>query len=344
MPLKILGKAPKGERLERIQQSPNYADGKFANKTFTPPLTEGYTFRKVFYKAIVKQNPEKKPKTNIPTIKTHLKSIASENDILVWFGHSSYYFQVNGVKFLVDPVLSNNVSPIPRTSRSFIGTNTYSHNDIPEIDYLLLTHDHYDHLDYHTIKKIKPKIKNVVCGLGVGSHLEHWRYNPNIISENDWHDSLELTKNLKLHILPARHFSGRTFKRNTTLWVSFLLETPTQKIYIGGDSGYDTHFKEIGQQFGTIDLAILENGQYNDAWSYIHCFPQETLQAGKDLNAKRIMPVHNSKFALSSHAWHEPLKEIVRLNTDNQNLLTPQIGEIIHLDDTTQTFKQWWNT
>lgn len=342
MLLKALGKAPRGKRLERIQQSPNYANGKFANQIVTPQLTEGYTFRKVLHKAITDRNPDKKPKATIPTIKTDLKNSAIENDCLVWFGHSSYFLQINGVRFLIDPVLSGNASPIPRTTRSFDGTTIYSHNDILEIDYLLLTHDHYDHLDYPTVKKIRPKIKNIVCGLGVGSHLEYWGYNPTIISEHDWYDNLELMTNIKLHVLPARHFSGRTFKRNNTLWVSFLLETPNQKIYLGGDSGYDGHFKEIGQKFGTIDLAILEDGQYNDAWRYIHCFPQETLQAGKDLNAKRIMPVHNSKFALSSHAWYEPINEIVRLNTDNQHLVTPQIGEVVRLDDPTQIFKQWW--
>lgn len=342
MLLTRLGKAPGGERLKRIQLSVNFVEGKFVNKTFTPQLSEGFTFWEVLYKCLLKRNPEARPKVSLPAIKTDLKDLSIEKDVLIWFGHSSYYFQVNGVRFLVDPVLSQKVAPFGLSLHPFPGTDIYSADDVPEIDYLLLSHDHYDHLNYPTIKQLRPKVKHVICGLGVGSHLEYWGYNPGIITEKDWYGSLDLTNNLRLHILPARHFSGRTFKRNCTLWVSFLLETPNQKFFLGGDSGYGVHFKEIGQQFSPIDLAILENGQYHQAWRYIHCFPAETLQAGKDLNARRIMPVHNSKFVLSNHAWYEPMEEISRLNNGQQHLITPQIGEVVNLHDTAQIFGQWW--
>src|SRR5690606_14850131 len=142
---------------------------------------------------------------------------------------------------------------------------------------------------------------------------------------------------------PARHFSGRGLSRNQTLWVSYVLQTPSLNIYLGGDSGYDGHYNEIGSKFGPFDLAVLENGQYNKAWPYIHEMPEEVLKAAKDLQAKRILPVHSSKFALSNHPWFEPLTKLTELNAVAKvNLITPMIGEVVHLSDPDQQFGRWW--
>ena len=343
MNLPKFGKAPSGERLERIKQSSHYREGAFVNNTFTPSVTEGHSFFGVFYDFLFRKNSELAPKEPIPSVATDLHQLPADADLLVWFGHSSYYMQVDGVKFLVDPVFSGNVSPSPTAVSAFRGSDTYSVADMPEVDYLLISHDHYDHLDYETVKELKGKVKYVVCGLGVGSHLEHWGYPVDRIIEKDWDESLDLGNGMTIHTLTARHFSGRTFKRNNTLWLSFLLETPTRKFFLGGDGGYDNHFAEIGERFGPIDLAILENGQYNIAWHAIHCLPQETLKAAKELHAKRMMPVHSSKFALGFHAWYEPLSEVSRLNQEYRiPLVTPMIGEVVNLNDTTQTFTKWW--
>ncbi|MGZ8538117.1 MAG: MBL fold metallo-hydrolase, partial [Flavisolibacter sp.] len=142
----------------------------------------------------------------------------------------------------------------------------------------------------------------------------------------------------------ARHFSGRGLTgRNKSLWCSFLLQSPSMKIYIGGDSGYDKHFAEIGNQFGPIDLAILENGQYDHKWKYIHMFPEELLQAAMDLKSKRVFPVHSGKFAMSNHAWDEPLIKVTELNQSAKlNLITPMIGEVVRLKDNHQKFSEWW--
>ncbi|MFT3740295.1 MAG: MBL fold metallo-hydrolase [Breznakibacter sp.] len=337
------GKAPSGQRLEKIKQSPNYKNGAFVNQTFTPSLTEGYSFTKIFYDFLFKRNPDMEPRSALPSVRTDLRALPSHQDILVWFGHSSYFMQVHGLKLLVDPVFSGNASPIPGSTKAFAGTDVYTVDDFPDIDYLIISHDHYDHLDYRTVKKLRPKIRKVICGLGVGSHLERWGFPAEMIEEKDWNETIPLADSVKIHTLTARHFSGRTFRRNNTLWLSFLLETPTQKIYLGGDGGFDTHFREIGKQFGPIDLAILENGQYNLAWHAIHCLPEETLQAAKDLNAKRLMPVHSSKFALGMHGWKEPLSELTRLNKNyGLPLVTPLIGQIVHLADTAQVFNEWW--
>ena len=337
------GLAASGERLERMKKSKNYRDGAFTNLSHTPSLTEGYSMTGVMFDFLFKKNPRQKPLQAIPHVKTDLKNIPADSNVVIWFGHSSYYMQVNGLKILVDPVFSGNASPIPGTTKAFEGTNSYGVKDLPAIDYLLISHDHYDHLDYLTIKELKGKVKEVVCGLGVGAYFEQWGYKPESINEKDWNETITVTSDIKIHTLTARHFSGRTFKRNNTLWLAYLLETPQQKIFIGGDGDYDGHFAEIGKRFGTIDLAILENGQYNKAWHAIHCLPEEVVKAAKDLNAKRVMPVHSAKFSLAQHSWDEPLNEVSRLSRMNDiPLVTPIIGEVVWMDDQRQVFREWW--
>ena len=339
----VFGKNPTGKRLERIKNSPNYKNGQFQNLSATPPFAENASMGGIIYEKFFKNFPDLKPKSQIPSIKTDLHHLDLKKNELVWFGHSSYYLQADGLRFLIDPVFSENASPVLNTLKAFSGSNIYTVADLPEIDYLLITHDHYDHLDRQTIKALKSKVKHVICGLGVGSHLEYWGYDPKIIIEKDWYDSIEINKDVHIFIEPARHFSGRGFVRNQTLWVSYVLQTPTMNIYLGGDSGYDSHYAEIGNKYGPFNLAVLENGQYNKDWPYIHETPEEVLKAAKDLHAKRILPVHSSKFALSNHPWYEPLARLTKLNASiNLNLITPIIGEVVHLEDTNQKFERWW--
>lgn len=338
-----LGKSPSGKRLQRIQNSPNFRDGAFQNINETPQLAEGYNFGKVMFDFFFRKPKNIKPPQPIPFVKTDLKSLPLEIDLLVWFGHSSYYLQLNGKRFLIDPVFSKSASPIPQTNKPFEGSNDYSAEDLPEIDYLLISHDHYDHLDYETIKKLKPKVKQIITGLGVGAHFEAWGYASEMIHELDWNESLNLENDISLNTTSARHFSGRGFRRNQTLWLSFILKTENFNLFLGGDSGYDTHFKEIGENFGPFDLAILENGQYNLAWHYIHMLPEEVLQAANDLQAKQLFPVHSSKFALALHPWNEPLKRISEFNKAiNLPLVTPRIGDVVLLNKTTKQYSQWW--
>lgn len=341
--IKTFGKKAAGDRLKRIKNSPNYREGAFQNINKTPQLAEGYNFGKVLFGFFFRKPKGIKPPKPIPFLKTDLKTLPLETDLLVWFGHSSYYLQFSGKRFLIDPVFSNSASPIPKTNKPFKGSNQYSAEDIPEIDYLLISHDHYDHLDYETIKKIKPKVKQIITGLGVGAHFEAWGFSSELIRELDWNEALELDNDISLNTTSARHFSGRGFKRNQTLWLSFILQTENNNLFLGGDSGYDTHFKEIGDKFGPFDLAILENGQYNLAWHYIHMLPEEVLQAAQDLRAKQLFPVHSSKFALALHTWDEPLKKINEFNASiNIPLVTPKIGEIVYIGNISQKYTEWW--
>ncbi|HEY2721058.1 MAG TPA: MBL fold metallo-hydrolase [Chitinophagaceae bacterium] len=337
------GKHPVGERLERVKKSPYYRDGSFKNVTPTPQLTEGVTYYKAFKDFFFGKKIRIIPNGQIPSVKTNLLNLDIHKDVLVWFGHSSYFIQIDEKRILVDPVFCGHASPFSFSVKAFKGTDIYTTEEIPSIDYLFITHDHWDHLDEKTIKKIKPKIKTAICSLGTGEHLEYWGYDKSKIIELDWNENVVLDKDFKVNATAARHFSGRTFIRNKALWTSFVLQTPTMKIFLGGDSGYDVHFAEIGKTFDFFDLAILENGQYDWKWKYIHSSPEEVLKAAKDLNAKRIFPVHNSKFALASHPWDEPLEKITTYNkTENLNLITPMIGEQVNLKDNTQIFTEWW--
>ncbi|WP_245532631.1 MBL fold metallo-hydrolase [Bernardetia litoralis] len=339
------GKLPSGERLERIKKSPNYRDGAFQNIHHTLELSEEASYYSILKEFIFGDKSRVSPTDKIPSTKIDLHSLDKNENILVWFGHSSYFMQIDGKTILVDPVLSGYASPFSFSVKAFNGTDAYTTNDIPEIDYLFISHDHWDHLDYETLLKLKPKIKTIFCGLGVGAHFEHWGFDLNKIHEEDWNTKIKLDDNFEVHTVPARHFSGRGFKRNQALWTSFVLKTPTMQIYIGGDSGYDTHFKEIGDKFGSFDLVILENGQYDKSWKYIHMMPKEVLKAAKNLNAKSLFPVHSSKFALANHPWNEPLTKVTNLNQNLETpflVVTPIIGQKVEIKNLNQSFENWW--
>lgn len=331
-----------GEKRKKIEQSPNYREGRFQNLHHTPNLVEGASYSRVMWDFFFAKDARNKPSYTLPSKKTDLLTLDPAKDILVWFGHSSYFIQVNGKKILVDPVLSGYASPVSFTTKSYKGTDGYSVDDIPAIDYLFITHDHWDHLDYATVSALQPRVKHVITGLGTGAHLERWGYDPQQISEKDWYEELALDTGFTVRALPARHFSGRGFTRDQSLWTSFALKTPGMHIYIGGDSGYDTHFAEIGEKYGPFDLAILECGQYNLYWKYIHLMPEEVITAARELRAGKVLPVHWAKFSLGIHAWDEPIKRVMdEARRQEQPILHPMIGEEVLLKEN-QVFQKWW--
>ncbi|MBC7774764.1 MAG: MBL fold metallo-hydrolase [Phycisphaerae bacterium] len=337
------GKTPSGERFERAKKSPNFRDGKFQNLSHTPDLTEGVGYFEVIRKFLFAEKERTKPTSPFPTVKTDLHTLHQDENVLVWFGHSSYFMQIDGKRMLVDPVLSGAASPFRFTTPSFKGTDVYTAADIPEIDFLFISHDHWDHLDHQTILLLKPKIGQVICGLGTGAHCERWGYDASKIIEKDWNETIPLGEGFVVHTTSARHFSGRSFVRNKALWTSFVLQTPSKRIFMGGDSGYGTHFADIGKAHGPFDLAILECGQYDKNWKYIHMMPEEVPQAAQDLRAKRLLPVHWAKFEIANHPWDDP---IIRVAAASKSLgipfLHPMIGEKSDLDSETQVFSEWW--
>ena len=324
--IKPFGQVPTGERRKRMEKSPNFRNGKFWNIEVTPMMINDE-----LTKSSKSDMKNRRPMSPIQVQKTDLKHLDTSENLFVWFGHSSYLMQLDGKRFLVDPVFIQS-SPIPFINRPFAGTDVYKPDDMPDIDYLIITHDHWDHLDYKSVTALRERVGKVVCGLGVGAHFERWGYSKEAIVELDWNESFSLEDGFDIHCLTSRHFSGRGIDRNLTLWMSALLQTPSMNVYIGGDGGYGIHFAEIGQRFPNIDLAILENGQYNMRWRYIHTMPDMLPKVAKDLNPQTIITVHHSKYALSVHPWTEPIENAKKLRDDySMNVLIPSIGEVVVL-------------
>lgn len=341
MSLKITGRNPSGAHLEALKRSPNYKKTGFENSSETPMTLQDSSYYELLRKYF-KKNPGAKPASVLPSVKTDLKNLQTGNPVIIWFGHSSYFIRIQNKNLLVDPVFSGNAAPVSFMVKSFEGSDIYTPDDFPGIDYLVLTHDHYDHLDYKTIKKLEPKVKGIFCSLGMASHLIYWGFDKKIITEMDWWQTNKLDSGMSLTAAPARHFSGRGIKRFKTLWSSFILKTSSYNLYLGGDSGYDSHFKEIGEKYGPFDIAILESGQYNTAWPLIHMMPEETVQAAADLKARVLLPVHWGKFTLAMHAWNEPVKRILKKAKQlNIKVTTPMIGEPVILGESYPT-GHWW--
>ncbi len=329
---------------ERIAKSPHYYNGMFQNEEPTPQFTgnvppntpikgkrrDGGSFRMI-WRFLMDRDSVRIPKMPIEAVKTDLKALPTDEDWIVWFGHSSYLFCLDGKRFLVDPVLKPEF-PASLMIKPFAGTDIYRPEDLPEIDVLIVTHEHWDHMDYATLRDIRHKVKTVICPLGIADYLRYWKYCDEQIIEMDWKESEALkikNEKLKITCLPSRHFSNRLLgKRNQTLWASFMVEAGERKVYIGGDGGYDKRFKAIREQFGTIDLAFLENGQYNDNWRYIHTTPEGLEQAMLDLQAEQVFTVHHDKFALAMHPWQEPEQNARRIAEKHRiRLLDARIGE-----------------
>lgn len=329
------GQLPKGERLARIEKSPYYKNGQFQNLHPVPASPDSLkgNFLGNLWKFVFAKTPGIKPPMPIKAVKTDLHRLAPDLNCLVWFGHSSYLIQNEGKRFLIDPVFCQ-ASPVRFANKAFPGSEIYKPEDMPGIDYLVISHDHWDHLDYHTVKALKDRIGKVICPLGVGQHFERWGFAPEQLIELEWYEEAVLDSGWRVHCRPTRHFSGRSLRRNPTHWASFLLECPSRKIYIAGDGGYDTHFAEIGKEFAPIDWAIMENGQYNKAWKYIHLMPEFMSRAAKETDASHILTVHHSKYALARHPWDEPLSNARKMKErDSLPVVIPQIGEVVLLED-----------
>jgi L-ascorbate metabolism protein UlaG (beta-lactamase superfamily) len=336
---KFLGKKPGGKLLQKILRSPNYKDGRFQNIEITKMGLENESSFGMIVE-LMKKSKLARPSKALPTIKTDLTNLKPES--LVWFGHSSYLIRSQGINILVDPVFFN-AGPFSFFGKPFIGTNIYKTDDLPRIDLLILTHDHYDHFDYKTVSKIKNKTKRIITSLGVSSHLKYWGFDSEIITELDWNKTITISDKINITSTSGRHFSGRLFTRNQTLWNSYVLQLDQLKIFLGGDSGYGKHFVEIGKTHGPFDLAILECGQYGKYWPSIHMFPEQTAKAAQELGAKTLMPVHWGKFVLSVHAWNEPVKRVMGAGQKiGQKIITPKIGENC-LFESEGILDTWWD-
>lgn len=338
------GRAPEGARLAAIKNSPNYVDGEFRYQIATPVFTEDKSFATVLMENLGSPGERPRPVGDIPVVKADFRSLDVHEDMVMWLGHSSFYVQLAGQSILIDPVFSEVASPIPFVNRAFAGTTAFSATDMPPIDHLLISHDHWDHLDYPSVTNLRPKVGQVVSGLGMGAYFQEWGFEPTRIVEGDWFDSVSLSDKVTLHFIPARHYSGRALTRNRTLWVGFVLETAHRRLLFSGDSGYGPHFAEIGKRFDGFDLVALDHGQYDSRWAYIHMTPEEAATAAEELGADALMPTHVGRFTLARHAWDEPLQRITVASKNRPyRLVTPKIGEAVNLSGRgSRTFPSWW--
>ena len=340
------GRLPQGDRLARIQASPHYINGKFQNLVPVQVMSDdsGENRFVATAKFLFGDKSALSPQEPMLSHKTDLKKLDIKQDLVVWMGHSTFYMQLGGRRILIDPVFSSYASPVFFINKAFSGSNIYTAADMPDIDVLAISHDHWDHLDYPTVMALKDKIKNIVCPLGVGEYFEQWGFDLQILHEEDWDKEIKIAEDFSIHILPSQHFSGRFLTQNPTLWCGFAFVTPKNKVYYSGDGGYGEHFKAIGKQFGGFDLMLGENGQYNMAWHAIHLLPDETAQAAVDVRAKALLPAHGGKFALARHPWQEPYQKLTEASQGKDyQLLTPEIGEAVSIDEISlQAFGKWW--
>lgn len=335
------------EKLSIYSNSPNYSQGKFINQKDVKLDMSFADMRKTLAKYL-SPVPNTIPKTKLQVEKIDSLNLVNYHNQtrLVWFGHSTFLLQMEGNTLLLDPMFGEVPAPHP-----LLGNKRFSDGlpidieKLPKIDAVIISHDHYDHLDYGSIKKLKNKVSKFYVPLGVGIHLEEWGINPKNIIELDWWQSANF-KSLKFTCTPAQHFSGRGINdRSNTLWSSWVIQSNSERIFFSGDSGYGPHFKEIGDKFGPFDFAMMECGQYNELWSEIHMFPEETAQASLDIKAKKMMPIHWASFKLALHAWKDPIERVyIKAKELEVNLISPKIGEEIQISGNSNVDSRWWQS
>lgn len=339
--VKSVGRNPEGESLARLDTLPNYKNGGFENLA---ELSDSTVKRNKLLLLFHNSSKTTRPSVPLPWVKTDLKTLAAPAPTIVWFGHSSLLIKTGQGNILIDPVLSSHAGPLPGVAMAFKGTTHYHPKDMPPIDVLIISHDHYDHLDYNTLRKLKGRIKTAVVPLGVGSTLIYWGFDPKTIIELNWNQSVTLPGGIQVTATPAQHRSNRTYaKAYKTLWASYVIQTGQYKLFYSGDSGYGPHFKKIGQQYGPFDLALLECGQYSPNWPWTHLLFGQAAQAAVDLQASLLQPVHWAKFAESDHTWNESIKKLLPAAKKlGIHVNIPRIGEPYTLGGLPRQ-RVWWD-
>ncbi|MFY0653632.1 MAG: MBL fold metallo-hydrolase [Cyclobacteriaceae bacterium] len=338
------GKATESEK-EQYTQSGHYENGAFENQIPTSmdmSFSQTLSMMSQFFKG----GPNRAPENKLPVLAIDSLDLVTEPDSITritWFGHSAFLLEIQGQNILIDPMFGDVPAPHPLLGRSrFSDGLPIEIEQLPQIDALILSHDHYDHLDYGSIVKLKDKVKKYYMPLGVGAHFKAWGVNPEDVNELNWWDEIE-QQGLKFVCTPARHFSGRGISdRFATFWSSWSIIGDERKIFFSGDSGYGPHFKAIGEKYGPFDFAMMECGQYNKLWSNIHMMPEETAQAGADVRAQLMMPIHWGSFVLAMHTWNDPVIRVTNKAKEiGQPIVVPQIGEPIVLGEDAPE-SDWW--
>lgn len=330
---------------EAYRRSPQWDGEKFNN------LEE--TTMKVPFKAIPRLmfnqmfgRRKREPKTLIQHAPFNKEAFLedSEEAKFIWFGHSAILCRMNGKTIFIDPMLGPDAAPIaPFKIKRFNTISLDLIDELPPIDLLIMSHDHYDHLDLKSIERLAPKVETIYTALGVARHLKSWGIDASKITEFDWWEAHDY-EGIKITFTPTRHFSARGMRdRFHGLWGGWSLQNASENIWFSGDGGYGAHFEEIGERMGPFDLAFMECGQYNELWNLIHLFPYEAIDAATDAGAKLIMPVHWGSFTLSDHKWTDPVEGFVdTAENESQPYFVPRIGQMFTKSSAPNLRERWW--
>lgn len=332
------------KRNDAVRQ--NLRKGRFRNEDVMPQGTSA-TFFGVLKRFITERKIDASPEAELPVRdldQEQLRQLPNDSLFVIKLGHSSVLLKVYGEFWLLDPVLSKRASPF-----SFIGPKRFHRSPIaaanlPPIDKVLISHNHYDHLDKATIRQLKGKTRQFLVPLGVEKNLIDWGVPTTDILTFDWWQELNVGQGL-IAFTPARHFSGRGLKdSNSSLWGSWVIKTPYESLFFSGDSGYFRGFGQIGQTYGPFDLTMIETGAYDRDWPEIHMTPEQSVQANIDLQGHTMMPIHNGTFDLAFHAWYEPLERVARAADEkNVRLATPVPGDILQMRQLV-IGTRWWQS
>ena len=306
--------------------SPNYKDGIFENVEPTSLSGGDSSTWDTLGQYMVSDNC-RSPDEVLPSQKFELKDLEEGEFSVSWFGHSTVLLHTNEFSIITDPVFSTGgAGPLSLGPSPFPYEDEYTVDDLPEIDYVFISHDHYDHLDKNTVRELSDSMFYVP--LGVKFHLMEWGIDEDKIVEFDWYDETNVSDDLFAAFAPSRHFSGRGITDNSaTLWGSWVFKFYDTSIYFSGDTGYMEEFKNISAKYGPFDLAFLDAGQYNIAWEQVHMLPDQVIQAAIDLNASVSIPIHISKYELALHHWYEPMELVSTYGAEqNVTIATPMLG------------------
>lgn len=343
---KHFGASPTEEDLMHYQKSPQWSGQGFENIEPFSLTTSIKEIPFLLYEFIfgTKKRAPKKPLFIKPFDADAIKNTSSKQPQFAWFGHSALYLHLNSKHILIDPMFGPDTAPVaPFSSKRYSENTLQIIETLPNIDAVLISHDHYDHLDYPSIQRLLPKVDHFYVALGVARHLRKWGISAKKISEFDWWDTHTFS-DIDIHFTPTRHFSGRGLTdRNKSLWGGWVLKDPNNAIYFSGDSGYGSHFIEVGNKLGPFDLGFMECGQYDVRWKEVHMMPEESVQAAIEAKVRRATPVHWAGFTLALHHWTDPVIRFKKA-ADEKNLATifAPLGSVFSINEPIKN-PVWWN-